>query len=282
MERVHGTKYRQRLPLHAEHCYRSSEPCGRHLHQRHRLFTWNTEPTRPLPGRDRPAQRVGRDNIHRRYFDNPVQRFSTPSGYRCVPNSLKRASLPLSNSPFFFSLQILLDSGRAGSVEPVSFKFAFPCALYDGVVMVGLAGFEPAISWVPGVIEHSQATRIVRTHRGYPGPLDLAIRQPLAASKVRCCFSSYPSRSSSSTLLFLTKRLTEVIYAFVIFAEYMAGSIVRPCRSWLVRGMPVLYRDLSTIYSTNEGIRDQRHTVRTTWLSTRKSSRHASSANASS
>ncbi len=57
--------------------------------------------------------------------------------------------------------------------------------------MVGLAGFEPAISWVPGAIDRSQATRIVRTHRGYPGPLDLAIRQPLAASKVRCCFSSY-------------------------------------------------------------------------------------------
>ena len=45
--------------------------------------------------------------------------------------------------------------------------------------MVGLAGFEPAISWVPGVTDRSQATRIVRTHRGYRCPLDLAIRQPL-------------------------------------------------------------------------------------------------------
>lgn len=45
-------------------------------------------------------------------------------------------------------------------------------------LMVGLAGFEPAISWVPGETDCSQATRIVRTHRGYC-PLDLAIRQPL-------------------------------------------------------------------------------------------------------
>ena len=41
------------------------------------------------------------------------------------------------------------------------------------------------------------------------------------------------------------------------FALYKAGSIDLRCWLRLVRGMSVLYWDLSTIYPTNEGIRDQ-------------------------
>src|SRR2546428_10390642 len=70
--------------------------------------------------------------------------------------------------------------------------------------VVGLAGFEPAISWAPGGTIRSQATRPVRMYRGYC-PLDLASRQPLNASRMRCCFSSYLSKYNSSTRLFLTK-----------------------------------------------------------------------------
>ena len=46
--------------------------------------------------------------------------------------------------------------------------------------MVGLAGFEPAISWAPDVPFRSQATRRIWTHRGDECPLDLASRQPLS------------------------------------------------------------------------------------------------------
>ena len=82
--------------------------------------------------------------------------------------------------------------------------------------MVGLAGFEPAISWVPGELIRSQATRIVRTHRGlssrpgYPTAPGLPPRCDVALALT---LPNYPS-----TLLFLTKRLIEVIYAVVIFA----------------------------------------------------------------
>ncbi len=52
--------------------------------------------------------------------------------------------------------------------------------------MVGLAGFEPAISWAPSAaFQRSQATRRLRTHRGLQRPLDLASRQPLGARKIQ-------------------------------------------------------------------------------------------------
>ena len=44
--------------------------------------------------------------------------------------------------------------------------------------MVGLAGFEPAISWVPGETGAPKPRGLSGRIEDIPGPLDLAIRQP--------------------------------------------------------------------------------------------------------
>ncbi len=133
MERVHGTEHRRRLPLHTEHCHGPSKPRRRHMHQRHRLRTRDTEPTRPLPGRNRPTQRAGRDNLHRRHPHNTSRRISTTPSHSRLPDSLNPKA-PQYQTPRFLSLSRSRSSAsvwrsRKGSIAMDLFLHLFHSTL---------------------------------------------------------------------------------------------------------------------------------------------------------
>ncbi len=70
---------KRRRELRAEPGEQHAEPCGRHLHERHRLRAWHAQPARPLRGGDRPTERARRRHLHRRHADEDKQRRSTPA-----------------------------------------------------------------------------------------------------------------------------------------------------------------------------------------------------------
>src|SRR5881409_2309941 len=82
MECLHGTEHKQWCQLHTDSCEQSSKPCGRHLHPGNRMPVWDSKPAIRLPGRHRPAEWQGSDNLHRRY-SNDHELGSTLATGRC-------------------------------------------------------------------------------------------------------------------------------------------------------------------------------------------------------